>query len=248
MSRPYFFYLCVLQAVTVGLRAQTPADIPPPHAPLVAPVPDHAQWTITLDYGEANKAGTNSPSAAAKEKNPETEESLQQIQSVKAGNLKQDLLVSKNGKTTQVWYADQVILSPGPAGDILVGNARGLEVDANVTGIFREVGKLTESFGFPGVDWLNLKYYDKVVLLGLTPCYHYILQGGGVIAAEAWINAKTNLPVEYGSEGITYTYAFGPAPENVVMPPAYAAAYAKYHQMQTYSDQLMKDAAKAMQH
>lgn len=229
--------------------AQSLMQIPPPHAPFVAPMPDRGQWTITLDYSELEKSSTAGTSAASpKNGDPLLAHSLQQIQTVKTGHLKRDILINRDGTTTEIWYVDgENILSPGPSGDICVSDNKTFEPDSSVKGIFRKIGNLTISFGFPGCDWLNLKYYDKVSTDGTAPSYHYILQEGGVVAAEAWIDTKTYLPIKYASGQVNYIYAFGGTPsEDLVLPPAYLAAYKKLHQMQAYSSQLTKDAAKTM--
>ncbi len=226
----------------LALAAQTPAleNYPPPTAPFVAAVPERAQWTITVDYSQGASAkteatstnpGSGTPTVVLHpDTNPVTE-----IRSIKTGTLKQDTIVYKNGNALKYWYMGSIFLSEDAGGRVSAYNLTLLAPTAFGSAeraMILERGNLIQSEGFPGLDWVKLKYYDKVVLLDKIPSYHYVLPAGGVPFAEAWISAESKLPVKYAGSGALYTFAFGSTPTtDLALPPAYsqtATATQKY--------------------
>ena len=156
------------------------------------PVPDKAQWTITIDYGNSTPAppspgnsnsNTSPPGTtnAAPLVNPGTEP-LTEIRSVKTGNLKQDILVYKNRKPMEYWFVNDLMLAPGSGGGIVAFAARILipVFDPNVANsrFVVERGNLIQALGFPGLDWVKTKYYDKVVLINKVPLLSLSLSAG----------------------------------------------------------------------
>jgi hypothetical protein len=233
MHTGFIFFFGSLAAGTLALSAQNtpPESYPPPAAPLVAPVPDKAQWTISINYSAstpASPAANSKPAKASPLVDP-GKQPLTEIRSIKTGKLKQDIMVFADRKPLECWFVGNLILMPGSDGGIVTFGVNSL-VPITVPGnrmspYIVERGNLTQSAGFPGLDWVNMKYYDKVVLVDKVPCYHYLFAVGQTPFAEAWINAQTKLPVRYAGDGVLYTFAFGPTPSaDLTLPPAYAEA------------------------
>jgi hypothetical protein len=211
----------------IAVSAQdSPHEIPPPTAPLVAPVPQKAQWTITVDYGDKPAAPNSGDAHAAPAFNPGANP-LTEIQSIKTGRLKQDILIYKAGTRQECWYVGNTVLSQSAAGNIVALTLGMLAPDVGngnpMAPYIRERGNLVQSPGFPGLDWVNLKYYDKVVVLDKVPCYHYAFMVGSNPFAEAWIDAQTKLPVKYAGSGIDYNVVFSAPPTgDLTLPPAFS--------------------------
>ncbi len=230
-----------------GQTTDNLADIPPPTAPFVAPVPDKAQWAITLDYSGLNPASPapnapltpNAAPAFSPGANPLTE-----IQSVKTGTLKQDILVYKSHPSMEFWYTGNTVLQVESTGNVVVFDLGMLVPDSGdphgpLVKAIAERGNLAQSVGFPGLDWVKLKYYDKVVFLDKIPCYHYVFPAEGSTFAEAWINVATKMPIKYAASGVLYTFAFGPPPTtDLVLPSAAAKASSASNKFLDHSRQL----------
>lgn len=190
--------------------------------------------------GSGDSQGQSAPKASP----------LKEIQSEKTERLKKEKLVFANGKESEYWYVDNYLLGPDPS-RVMVVDVATLAPGQELVGLFKERGNVTQSPGFPGLDWLNQKYYDKVVFIGekeKLPCYHYVLKekNGDVIVAEAWINATTGMPVRYTADGFSYTFSFDPVKvETLEMPPAYKQALAALERLRTRARLLESDAKKA---
>ncbi len=226
------------------MAAQTPDEIPPPKAPFVVPVPDMAQWTISVSYSaSAGPAGADS-SGKSEPKMPGN--TVKQIATTKTGSTKHDVILHSDGTAEDVWYVGRNLLTSAGNGTVGVSDGSELNADFTMAPILRERGNLTRSFGFPGLDWLKLKYYVGVAKdEGGAASYHYILKNSDGIAAEAWIDVKTNYPIKYTGDGATYMFTFGSPPTDaLVLPPAYAKAYAQLQAQQNYMNALERDAAK----
>jgi hypothetical protein len=253
MNRMYLTTAFLLAWLSLA-AAQNNVVYPPPTPPLVAPVPENAEWVLTVSErtNQAVKPAA-APQAGAKNVN------LKEIHITKMGKVKRDVLTYSNGTSFESWYADGAFLSPGPNGGF---NAIQDGVLAEAYG--NELGNPQQSAGFTGLDWLNLKYYDHVILYQGQLCYHYVIKVTSPainrdmptdtpippppLSAEAWINAKTGQPVAYiGADGKLYTYSFLDAPTApLILPPAYQTVLTTYEKAQTDRKRL-EDAAAAFQ-
>lgn len=219
------------------------ASFPPPHAPFVKPVAEKASWTITTQ---------EIPSTEKKESAPPQPKSLvTSIDSFRNGEFKRDLITYASGQREEVWYFQGQVLSAASSRPekVVIQSFAALEEGYDQTEIFRLVGNPVKSPGYPGLNWVDKKYYDAVTLFNKTvPAYHYVLRGKvdgqDLVAAEAWVDAQTGLPLGYTSDGALYVYRFGEAPTgSATLPPAFAAALQKVKQRQDLLRRLQADAA-----
>jgi len=217
--------LTLLFVTNIGQSAPVPdlSEIPPPTPPLVAYPPEDGQWTISVapetPTGKRPDSKSESPdkSASSPSAGPG---GVVEIRSVRTGKIKRDTLAYQNGNTQDFWFFSTYVLQlRSNKRDYAIVDASVMDPGPEIRGVYRQIGKLVLSPGFPGFDWLQPKYYDGLVLVEKTiPCYHYSLKGpspeGGepIVAAQAWVNALTHYPVKYSSDGIVYTYTFGSAP------------------------------------
>jgi hypothetical protein len=245
MKRTCLMILLLLAGFSFGvLPAQDAVVYPPPTPPLVAAVPENAAWILSVTDGKAQATtpsnqpmGVSAPLAAAKNRE------LKEIRVTKTGNLKRDIVSYGNGTTVEVWYVDGVLFTPDSNQKLTVFNYKAVQSQYG-----NGLGNAVASDGFTGLDCLNLKYYDRVVFFQGQPCYHYgikvpqkqLVPGSPAQtnlpprSAEAWINAKTSLPVGYtDSDGKLYTYHFlDPPTAPLTLPLAYQAALAGYEKDQ----------------
>ncbi len=226
-------------ALAATVRAAfDPSAYPPPVPPLVARAPDPGAWTIQVQLPVP--AAPSAPADAAAPKPHQ----LVQIQSAQAGGLKRDVLAYLDGATLELWYADGMLLKPaGPGQPVMV-----VDLAAQARLDKDERGDPVLAAGFPGLGWITLARFDQVALFQREPCYHYVLKpgdgGGNGSGAEAWIAAKTGLPVACQRDGLLYVYTFGDGPRSLALPPAYAEARAAYAKIQDRRRQLEKDLGK----
>lgn len=182
--------------------------IPPPKEPLVALVPESAQWTITVSYSDGSNTGKSAGSKPTHR--------LRQIASVKTQELKHDVLIYDDGKTEETWYSGKMVLIPSSNGQRVAL----ADFESTNEKVYGEEGNPVSSLGFPGVGWLKLKYYDKVVPIQNFTCYHYLLATSG--GCEAWIDVRTGFPVAYRAGGMMCVYGFMPKPAApLVLPPQF---------------------------
>jgi hypothetical protein len=247
MRRTIFILPFLLTTFSAGsLPAQTKTTYPPPTPPLVAPVPENAQWTLTISSGK------EVPTAASGEPQPQSPaKDLSEIRVTKTSNLKQDIISSANGNI-EVWYADGMLL-------IADSNRQIRLVDYKAVGaqLGNPLGDPLRSSGYTGVSWLDLKYYDQVVSYHGKTCYHYSIKSqqgtpqasSPTVEGEAWIEVVTRLPVAYtNGDGKLYTYQFSPAPTSpLVLPPPFQAALDDHRKGQDKMERL-REAAAAQRH
>jgi hypothetical protein len=235
------YFLAALATVLQAQTAGSSPSYPPPIPPLVARVPERAQWAVTLNYPG------DSPTPAVKDPAVKPKHRLHQVVSTKTLDLKRDVELFDDGTTETYWFVGGLILLPEANGKDV-----GMIDFAQANREYGEAGNPVESIGFAGVGWLQLKYYDTVAPVQNMPCYHYALRakapsairGAGDTSSdiEAWINVKTGYPVSYRSAGVTYDYTFGSAPEtDLVLPPKYAQALKVHQQIEDRRKQLEKD-------
>lgn len=189
------------------------ANIPPPEAPLVANVPENADWTVTSKDSsqEKGKKGKSAGPAWL----------ITEVRSTKAGPVRRDLVTSADGVTREVWFTENYRIWKTDQGEISVNDFGAASVpdpaDPNPS----------VPAGFPGVAWVSLDNFSNIEDFNGEPCYHYVSEHN-----EAWISVKTKLPAGYKSGTTTYSYKFNAPPkEDLKMPPAYKDALEKVSQM-----------------
>lgn len=226
--------LLIFTLITRGLT-QTSSD--QPQAPFVAAVPETSQWTITCKYAKTPPDPTK-PNTV----DPVPPFQLQQMQITKSGNLKRDICIYGNGMQQEFWYVDNLLFSTDETGkNVMVSRP-----DQSDPQFATERGDPCRSTGFTGVGWVKAKYFDRVVRFEKESCYHYVLKPAstgvlnedlGVVAmtggAEAWISVRTNLPVAYRMDNVTYVYDFSNArPSSLSLPVAVQSKLEQYRKMQ----------------
>lgn len=202
------------------------SDIPPPRPPLVASPPEMGRWTITVQQAETPTG--EEPDAGS---SPSREFGVRSVQSVKTGNLKRDILSYHSGSTSEVWYYQRHVLSTtggGGSSRVLVQNESALDDPGEAVGVFRELGNVIRSPGYPGFKWVNPSRYEGTVMFDeTTPSYHYVLRGRdpttgeNIVAAEAWVHAETGMPAAYKIDGNLYIYSFSEPPDQKLVLPAH---------------------------
>ncbi|MEI9999831.1 MAG: hypothetical protein WDO13_12080 [Verrucomicrobiota bacterium] len=208
----------------------------PPTPPFVAAVPENARWAITVSRPSSNGAASAAPASAGAAGKSTTQ--LQEIRVVKTGATKHDTLVYSDGGTDEVWYLGTKALMS----DTFVKTNIYLTTFSSHD--FTGVGDPVRSLGFTGMDWLQSKFFDKIVTYQNVSCYHYHFSGRSA-AAEAWVNVKNKLPVAYQINGALYVYSFGEPPTTpLVFPPAYQAVWDKSLEIKKHQEQYARDLGK----
>jgi hypothetical protein len=199
--KPTLFALLACFAIFEG-AAKDLSDIPPPTPPFVAPVPENADWVLTVKYPAKPAAAPDAPAL------PDLR--VTEVHSMKTGDIKHDELTSADGKKRDNWYVGTLYLWAVPQGDVLAADLSG--TPANPMDSSPSV-----SNGFPGVGWVSLNNYDKVVFWEKRPCYHYATEG-----LQAWVDVETLLPVAYIAGNATYVFKFNAPPtQPLVLPPSF---------------------------
>jgi hypothetical protein len=200
-------------ALVTGVVAKDTKKIPPPVAPLVASVPENADWTVTAKDSsqEKGKKGRGSiPAWFATE-----------VRSTKRGAMKRDLVKSGDGTTREVWFVDKLRIWTTDSGEISVSDL-GAAPAPDSADPYPSVATV-----FPGVSWITLENFVGAEDFNGEPCYHFVNDYG-----EAWISVKTKFPAGYKSGTMFYIYKFNAPPgEDFKMPPAYQKALETVNEM-----------------
>jgi len=217
----YFVLIAVgLWHVRASFAAPDLGAIPPPSAPYVASPPDFAEWTIVATPRVKEESSGPASTEAGKSPSASGPGGVTAIKSTKTGKIKRDVLTYKGRQSQEFWFAgDYIITLRSNRKDYAVVDAAIMSPGPEIKGIYRELGKRVLSPGFPGCDWVDKKHYQGVVLFEKSrPSYYYALKGPApetgepIVAAEAWIDVETKLPLRYSSEGVDFTYRFGERP------------------------------------
>jgi len=211
--------------VASTIWAQDLKDIPPPTPPLVAPVPENADWVVTLLRPKAAPKTDGSPAATAP-----ADRRIIEVRSTKTGRYKRDRISTADGVTEERWFVDMLLLWPTATGEVAVTDLSGIPFTA-------EDSNPSVPQGFPGVAWLRPEYFDKVVLFEKRPSYHYV-HGD----TEAWIDVETRLPLAYKISNAAFQFKFNPPPAGpLTLPAAYQKSLAICEKAAAYRKKLLKD-------
>ena len=207
--------LAALAAATVT-QAQDAKNGPLPSPPLVAPVPEYADWTVTIKYPPDPPQPPHAPKRH--------DWRFVEVHSTKVGKLRRDLVTSRDGIKSEKWFVESMLLWTTPEGKVSVSESSGAPAPDSADPNPSVVN------GFPGVAWIGIEYYAGVVLFNEEQCFHYVHYVNG--DTEAWINVESKLPVAYKNAGILYQFKFNPPPvEPLTLPPAYQKALDALNQM-----------------
>jgi len=196
------------------LSAGTAADVPPPAPPFVAPVPESADWVLTV-----KPPAQPSPGGSA---GGHPEWRIQEVHSTVSGNRKRDVITYGNGTKAERWFMDNLLFWKSADGSVIANNLSSNSADPAMVANTPSIGA-----GFFGTDWLKLPFYDGVVAVEKRPCYHFVHQN-----KEAWIDVKTKLPVACKLGGVVYLFAFNAPPsDGLILPPEFKKAWEDYQAM-----------------
>lgn len=213
-------FLCLL-FTAFSIRAQSLPDRtqPAPSDPIVAPLPESAQWTITL--------GTSSD-----EVSPES--AALRIACIKTGEIKKEI-ITQDGKTLEEnWYVGNDRLMPDTFNPetILFLEGGGIKNPDSGQDSLRVAG-------FAGVDWLSTSNYQGVVTMARRECFYF--KDG---EREAWIDTQTRFPIAFRTNEEFYRYTYtDPPTKKLTLPPNYGKALVAYRKLADRRRRLEKDAA-----
>lgn len=168
-----------------------------------------ATWTITCE----SKGGTT-PGAKPEASEPAK---LERIEIAQSSDARRSVMRWTNGQSRELWSLPQmsVIVTEDPAGTAIVSRNTELFGDA---------------FGPPDFGWIkpSLRTSEKPVAYGELQCYHYkgilevpTLDEPGAtekVPCEAWIDAKTQLPVALRKGDTLGRFSFGELTSPLQMP------------------------------
>lgn len=200
------------------LRAQSPAASPaaepPPDPPYVAPVPQRAAWTITVDKPATATPGATPANVPADSPNAAV---IRQLDIVRTGDLSRVLITSLSGGQIEYYHIGSSALMLDKARNnrpkILALNPQFPLYNYYSTGFF-------------GMDRVKAKDFQRTVELKGVRCHYYrgvslaAGEGGGESTYEAWVDEKTRLPVVYREAGSTLIFTFTAPPDVDLQLPA----------------------------
>jgi hypothetical protein len=194
-------------------------------ADLVAFPTGNAAWTVTVTpHGASDPStpGANARPAAAQ---------VVRAEIVQVNNVKRTELTWSDGKSTEKWSIPKLPVSfeEDPRNNFVT--------PLELVGTRAQLDHFWETYDHFAFEWLYpqalqekqpISYMDK-------QCFHYVGKAsipfsGSVVKREAWIDAKTLLPVAYDN-GISlsvYEFAKDPPTEPLVMPANFQQALNYY--------------------
>lgn len=218
VKKPTLLLLISLGVLMSG-RAQDVKDVPPPAAPYLATVPKSLDWTLILKYPSVPQSADGAKPRMA------------EVRTTKVNSLKRDLVRYTNGAVKEMWYYDTLLFWKDAQGAVSVS-----EMNPDAAQSLDDTSPVIAS-GFPGVRWVNPTFYKGVVLFEKVPSYYY---ANGTV--EAWIDAKSKLPLAYKSGEVLYQYKFDANPStSLTMPPEYKESWEKMQSISNARKQLKKD-------
>ena len=203
-------------------NSPTPFISETPSPPWVAAPPDKAQWKITLRHPKTEVDTEGNPAIKAQRQ-------LQEIRAVKVGKVKRDILAYSDGFKEENWYVDKFLLMPVQPG------SSEIMICSNEGSGSQETFDPINSVGFAGVGWIKGADFHSTEPFLNVKCDHYVRD------LQAWIDAKTKLPVAYQYRGTLYVYTFEPPPVSLSLPPAYQRVYDAYQKKDQHKHLLMRD-------
>jgi len=210
MNKMAFVWVLVAFFGHVLLRAQE--VYPAPKAPFVRPVPDFAEWTVTMQKtSELAKA---------------TPSKIREVHVIKTKDTARVSISYSDQTTEEYWIANHAILTPNSSNTritLMPVTSAKASFERDLQGA-NEAELSPRFFGyFAGITWISESCFDRVVFLERHPCYHYV----AAKRMEAWIDSDTRLPVAYKDlvSNTTYRYTFAPPPKDLlVLPTRYREA------------------------
>ncbi|XHR28105.1 MAG: hypothetical protein ACFUZC_19515 [Chthoniobacteraceae bacterium] len=235
-----FSFNMVIAALLCGVaNLSAQSWYPPPKAPFVRPVPDSADWTVTV---RKPKPPESSQEASAKAPSGE----ISQVHTVKTGDTARITVSYFEHPSDEYWISRQAVMMPNTHNTRII-LMRLVDAKSGFAQYTQESSSADLSpryfDGFTGVGWIKESYYDKVVSYDRRVCYHYVLGG----KQEAWIEADTGFPVAYRDllTGTIFLYTFASPPSApLILPASYQEVLERYlkteerrRQLSTSSDQ-----------
>jgi len=210
-----------------GLFAQNLKDYPPPKPPLVPPLPENADWVVSIQTPKPQIQEAAPPPKPAPG-------GISQVHTVKTGATACVQTTYSDGTTEECWLTRDMYLAPNSQNTRITllplrDAAAVFEKNMSESGT---ADTSPRSFaGFAGMAWLKQEYFDQVVLYGKRPCYHYVFPE----KLDAWVDVGTGLPAAYRDQttGTTYLYSFSPPPTSpMTLPPRYQEVCDQFEKME----------------
>lgn len=199
---------CLLAAAFAAAEAQES-----PTAPYVNTPGKLARWQVQFRSLNANPE----PESAQQEQTQLSPE-VKEVLFSRTGDLTRVQTRWSNGGVTESWLAQGYAMELPPGYPLIL---------VTPPGVSR--GRLMNSDGYyPGLDWLDLKYFRAVIQVDGKPCFHYHHPD---LELDAWIDVQTNLPVAAQDRDYRYRYTFLAPPEpGQTLPEPFQAALRDYKQ------------------
>lgn len=188
-----------LLATTVLHAQEETPKLPLPAGPIIRPLPELAEWTVSFEPPRSTTATT---SARQTGDSPDAEtthpKSPRRIVVTKSGKTYREVETGSDGKRWERWKVRGSEVS-------LAGKGRAAVVDSAGSGDFGELG------------WISPENYTEVANVARTPCFIFqskipmedVVEPVEVTAA---VSVATQLPVYFVLGGAPRTYTFGPQP------------------------------------
>jgi hypothetical protein len=203
MNKPVLI-LHILAILALPAFGQGEAEVTRPTPPLLATAEPMARWKVRLTPLTA----ASHPEAGAPE--------IREITFSRTGALCQVRSLWSNGQVSESWLAEGYALELPPEYPMVLVTPPGA----------RRSRLLPGAGGFPGVEWLDLKYFREVVTLEGRRCFHYRQEESRL---EAWVEVKSGLPLAASDDTYRYHYTYLTAPETpLVLPENFSAALKDY--------------------
>jgi len=226
------FYLLGLAAFSSWLAccthavAQQEPTPPPPQPPYVNNAPAYAAWNIAFSTKQTNPA-------------PRT---LKAVRVNKMNKDFQEIKYWSDGSTSEQWQVQGVILIKEPySPGIYVISSEEILLPSNRDLCYRS------SSDFPELNWLSANTYAGVKNFQGKTCYWFQTDAksstdstsaapirntpiaDGKPSQQAWVDAKTLLPVAFDEGGMLRVYSFESATsQQAELPPHFAEALKDY--------------------
>jgi hypothetical protein len=220
--------------LALGFSACLPSGLgqeknePPPAPPLVQPLPQNLRWTMSFTIRKELLA-PKEPGRA-----PPLSTFPKEVRITKTGDIEEQAITWSDQSHSTAYFARGFRLHQDPSNGIVVVQTGAIDPEA--------VHAIPQP-GWFGVEWIKPSSFQGTVNLGGLPCHHYLEKTSAPlpeadspdapfskrIVREAWIDAKSRLPVKVVAHLGVVTFAIDPTPAApVTLPPEFQKAWTDY--------------------
>jgi len=201
----------------------------PPPPPLVQRLPQVLSWTMSFTIREELLA-PKEPAQATLPTFPK------EVRINKTGGIEEQVLAWSDQTRSTAYFAKGFRLYKDPASGVVAVQTGAADPD--------DVHAIPQP-GLFGVEWIKPAFFQGTVTLGGIPCHHYVEGTGGSaprleagshnrplsegIAREAWIDAKSRLPIRVLAHLGVVDFTFSSTPGSpVALPSEFQKAWTEY--------------------